>query len=223
MAREICKLEAQVLESTYLKGTTNLLRGPPALHRVSQSCLAEAKHEAAREVDPLAPRHARQLLLHGQACLVSRLRSEAESALMMVEEGHGRALAYRDARNWLLQQVLAYVQGSEILLAGQRDKLCLRCPGFGASMVQSLHSWSVLPAALPARPTFAAGNPAAKALAQAQHHAQAQALARAQEDERRRLEVNRRAWAAQVRCNPNPNPNSNPNPNPNPNPDPYPP
>ena len=85
MAREIYSLEAGILESQHLKSIANLLRGPPALRRVAHIALNEVKEESEREVDPMAPRAARQLLLFHQSQLVGRLRNEHETVLMMMK------------------------------------------------------------------------------------------------------------------------------------------
>lgn len=140
-SREIYGLESGILESQHLKSIGNLLRGPPALNRVAAVALDEVKKESKLEVDPLAPRAQRQLLLFRQAQLVSRLRSEHETVLMMLEEGQARTLEFRRDRNWILNETLQYMQRTEAALVSQKDKLAIRNPGFAATMVQSLHLW----------------------------------------------------------------------------------
>ena len=140
--REIYSLEGGVLDSQHSKCVTGLLRGPPALRRIAEVAMIKVREESTREVDPLAPRAQRQLLLFRQSQLVGRLRGEHETALMMLEEGEGRILRFRDERNLLLDETVRYLQRTAAMLVPQADKLSVRNPGFASSMVQTLHDWA---------------------------------------------------------------------------------
>ena len=116
MSRDIFSLEGGVLDSQHLKALAILLRGPAALRRVAAVAMDKVREEATREVDPLVPRAARQLLLFRQSQLVGRLRAESETALMMLEEGEERITRFRGERNWLLSETLKYMQRTAALL-----------------------------------------------------------------------------------------------------------
>ena len=131
-----------MLDSQNSKCVAGLLRGPPALRRIAEVAMIKVREESTREVDPLAPRAQRQLLLFRQSQLVGRLRGEHETALMMLEEGEGRILRFRDERNLLLDETVRYLQRTAAMLVPQADKLSVRNPGFASSMVKTLHDWA---------------------------------------------------------------------------------